>query len=543
MAEGGRGGGSDGGSGARARRLSRHLARVGRTVGRLRRNGLRRRGADWFPEPEPREPDVFPDQFVATADDGRARAFADRLLARLQQADIPVFEGGSEHDDGILLNLRAKDFARLLDLLAELTEGVPAWALQPTGRVGMLDGLDRAEPEPFDLGLVRHAQEALRLEAFGPIVGFTFWDRAPSYAAERPVVPDRPNRLVSRGSSFGTVRGNIERIRETAERHPRTTLNTLPVDVVYTWVDDGDADWAREKDAWAARAGRPANAQARALHSERFRNRDELRYSLRSLEMFAPWVRRVFIVTADQTPAWLNLDHPKVELVSHRDIYRDADALPTFNSSGIETQLHHIEGLSEHFVYFNDDMFLGRMVGRDDFFYGNGIARFYCSERMTIPEATGEDVEEYMQADFNAIRMFREAFDIDAAFIMEHVPYASRRSVLDELEARFPEAFRRCAMGRFRSGDDIRPIAFMHPHYAYATGRAVPSETRYRYLALWKRTVVGQMRNVLKRRRHKFFCLNDVGIPPEREAIVDEAVDRFLRASFPLPSAFEREGA
>ena len=40
----------------------------------------------------------------------------------------------------------------------------------------------------------------------------------------------------------------------------------------------------------------------RVVHDERFRNRDELKYSLRSLDLFAPWVRTIHIVTADQCP-------------------------------------------------------------------------------------------------------------------------------------------------------------------------------------------------------------------------------------------------
>ena len=50
----------------------------------------------------------------------------------------------------------------------------------------------------------------------------------------------------------------------------------------------------------------------------RFADNDELRYSLRSLERFAPWIRNVIIVTNGQIPNWLNVEHPQIRLVQHR---------------------------------------------------------------------------------------------------------------------------------------------------------------------------------------------------------------------------------
>ena len=105
---------------------------------------------------------------------------------------------------------------------------------------------------------------------------------------------------------------------------------SFPIDVVYTWVNDEDPSWIARKAQYTT-----TSIAGRATLAERFRNRDELKYSLRSIEMFAPWVNRVFIVTDDQTPSWLNLHRPKVRMVSHTEIYRDPTVLPTFNSSGI----------------------------------------------------------------------------------------------------------------------------------------------------------------------------------------------------------------
>ena len=120
------------------------------------------------------------------------------------------------------------------------------------------------------------------------------------------------------------------------------------VDVVYTWVDGSDERWRADFDEWSRREGRD-HAGDRDLVAGRYRDNDELRHSLRSLWFCCDWVRKIFLVTADQIPAWLDTDHQRIEVVSHRDILPES-CLPTFNSHAIEAALHRIEGLSEHFV-------------------------------------------------------------------------------------------------------------------------------------------------------------------------------------------------
>src|SRR5438445_117204 len=121
--------------------------------------------------------------------------------------------------------------------------------------------------------------------------------------------------------------------------------------------------------------------------------------------MYAPFVRNVYLVTMDQTPAWLNVDHPKLTVVSHSDIYADRAALPTFNSSSIETQLHHIDGLAEHFLYFNDDVFLGRPCSWQDFFWAGGATKFFPATHAVSANLIHDQAEEYLIADRNAIRL------------------------------------------------------------------------------------------------------------------------------------------
>ncbi|XP_037552157.1 N-acetylglucosamine-1-phosphotransferase subunits alpha/beta [Nematolebias whitei] len=104
------------------------------------------------------------------------------------------------------------------------------------------------------------------------------------------------------------------------------------------------------------------------VSASRFEDNEELRYSLRSIEKHAPWVRHIFIVTNGQIPSWLNLDNPRVSVVTHKDIFLNHTHLPTFSSPAIETHIHRVPGLSQKFIYLNDDVMFGKDVWPDDFY-------------------------------------------------------------------------------------------------------------------------------------------------------------------------------
>ncbi|XP_051162524.1 N-acetylglucosamine-1-phosphotransferase subunits alpha/beta [Leptopilina boulardi] len=134
----------------------------------------------------------------------------------------------------------------------------------------------------------------------------------------------------------------------------------VPIDVVYTWVNGSDPIFIDNLNRYVSIMD--VNAAA-----SRFSDKDELRYSLRSLEMYAPWIRHVYIVTNGQIPSWLDMDNSRVTLVTHDDIFIDKNDLPTFSSPAIESHIHRISGLSEKFIYFNDDVMLGAEVWPEDF--------------------------------------------------------------------------------------------------------------------------------------------------------------------------------
>lgn len=138
------------------------------------------------------------------------------------------------------------------------------------------------------------------------------------------------------------------------------------IDIVYTWIDGQDAKWMAKKESHLAHCQVYDNCYKSQAGSERFTDNQELKYSLRSIELFAPWVNHIYIITDAQKPKWLK-DCSKVTIIDHSEII-PREFLPTFNSSVIEAHLHLITNLEEKFIYFNDDMFLGKPTSELDFF-------------------------------------------------------------------------------------------------------------------------------------------------------------------------------
>ncbi|NWF29348.1 stealth conserved region 3 domain-containing protein [Streptomyces sp. PKU-EA00015] len=308
----------------------------------------------------------------------------------------------------------------------------------------------------------------------------------------------------------------------------------FPVDVVYTWVDGNDPAWQERRSRYG-----DGGYHAESANAARYISRDELRYSLRALEQHAPWVRRIYLVTDRQRPHWLDPRHPRIRVVDHTEIFDDADALPTYNSHAIESRLHHIDGLSEQFLYFNDDMFLGRPVTPQDFFLSNGMTRVFLSPSQVPQWELSLGDRPVDAAGKNNRRILEASFGSTIVQKMRHAPYPLRRSVLFEIEREFAEQHRATMLSRFRSATDISIPSSLYHYYAYFTGRAVPSDIEFAYLDLARPEIERRLGILLARRDRQAFCINDTvsdGRDTDRQS---RMLSRFLQAYYPIPSPFE----
>ena len=150
-------------------------------------------------------------------------------------------------------------------------------------------------------------------------------------------------------------------------------VDNSDVDLVYSYVDGNDPIWQQKKSSAEKLYGHPSDPK---VDKGRFVNFEEIRYSLRSVEKFAPWARKIFIITDNQTIPYIRSDHPKIVYVDHTTIFPKS-ALPSFNSNSIEHSILNIPGLSENFIYLNDDLFFSRPQIKHDYFMCNGKPRYY----------------------------------------------------------------------------------------------------------------------------------------------------------------------
>jgi hypothetical protein len=170
----------------------------------------------------------------------------------------------------------------------------------------------------------------------------------------------------------------------------------MMIDAVYTWVDGSDPTWQAQRAAARQQAGLPDDSKEPGF-ADRYVQHGELQWSLKNLVRYAPWIRRVFIVTMQQVPPDLP-DELDVTIIDHKSILPDS-ALPTFNSFAIETALHLIPDLAEHFIYFNDDMFIGQPVTPEDFFDARGRGVLPWKEHKTLNHNT-QHINSYESALF-----------------------------------------------------------------------------------------------------------------------------------------------
>ncbi|WP_458780942.1 stealth family protein [Arthrobacter sp. D3-16] len=337
------------------------------------------------------------------------------------------------------------------------------------------------------------------------------------------------------------VRGTVERYGHTWPTIENMFADhasdiSFDVDLVFSWVDGSSPEYiaarrAQQKDVVLGEGDD---------HEARFRQINELKYALRSVYMFAPWIRRIFIATDSPAPAWL-ADHPAVTIVRSEEFFSDPSVLPTHNSQAVECQLHNIDGLSEHFLYSNDDMFFGRPVSPDLFFTPGGITKFIEAETRI---GLGENAAERSGFE-NAARVNRKLlwnrFGRITTRHLEHTAAPLRRSVVARMEREFPEEFQKTAASRFRAADNISVTNSFYHYYALLTGRAVTqTAAKVRYVDTTMRTGLNYLPKLLSKRNMDFFCLNDGSFPEVPADERAELVTDFLEKYFPIKAPWEK---
>lgn len=318
------------------------------------------------------------------------------------------------------------------------------------------------------------------------------------------------------------------------------------IDAVYTWVDGADPLFIAEKKRFERRY-KPYNVQD-SSSDNRFRDSGELLFSLRSIEKFAPWVRKIHIVTNGQVPAWLNTGCRRISLVTHKQIFSKPDCLPVFNSNAIELQFHRIPGLSRRFLYFNDDIFLCRPIHCRDFIKSGSAQYFFFDDIPLHSDCRHGKVHDRAYAYTQlAARRLRPAGS--KRRLPSHCPQLYDKQILSRLEELFSEAFIETASHRFRHPKDIVLRVLYSIYVLESSERDKGHEPRtlkwnsdeYMFMEL-----TTHLRSSLRwmatagLRRPSFLCINDDMKALGKSRIVSLGCRLLLRWLYPKPSGFEK---
>ncbi len=311
-------------------------------------------------------------------------------------------------------------------------------------------------------------------------------------------------------------------------------------DVVYLWVDGNDPAWqAKRRDH--ALLHPDVTKLGYSNVNGRFRDIGELKYSLRSLSRHLDSIGTIHLVTDDQRPSWL-ADHPQLRLVSHRDIR--AESGPTFSSICLEASIHRIPGLSEKFIYLNDDLFLGDEFSASYLFSDDGRLKIYFDDDIEKKTHRDPYVWDCSYASTSQT-MLADIIDgyvhYDASFA--HTPRAFSTSAIKRFELLFPDAYASARAEVFRESKTPSVLVDMHQRWLQATGAASIASAPLRLIHSHATDLQNRLDDLVAASPHlAFFCINDTldNAPNDHPAFA--RIQQALETLFPRPSPFEIAG-
>lgn len=340
------------------------------------------------------------------------------------------------------------------------------------------------------------------------------------------------------------------------------------IDFVITWVDGNDPEWIAERLKWEKGVCRESVSTSEDANGAcRYRaDLELLRYWFRSVEQFAPWVNRIHFVTCGQKPGWLDENHPKLNMVNHKN-YIPSKYLPTFNSNVIELNYHRISDLSEHFVLFNDDMLILQPLHPEYYFrdgcpvimadlqyaervgYNNWsrmVFNDYClvNRSFDIGTSIWENRKKWFNISALGLKRARKNYICFLAnktipvSTFGHVPSAHLKSTIEEIWEKHPKVMDNTCSHKFRSDDQVNQWLAIAWNLAKGCFYPANGKTRGRIYNISTKNI-NEVEAVIKGQSYPQVCLNDSerNDDPERcSQIILDAFGEILGAK----SSFEK---
>ena len=324
------------------------------------------------------------------------------------------------------------------------------------------------------------------------------------------------------------------------------------IDFVIPWVDGSDPKWIEEKNKYCTQKNDNKNDE------NRYRDMETLKYWFRAVEKYASWVNKIYFITWGHIPKWLNTKNKKIVIVNHKD-YIPQEYLPTFSSHVIELNIHRIKGLSDKFVYFNDDTFINDYLSENDFFC-HELPREYAVLSPIIPTSEFEHIV------LNNVRILNNNFEIkdvikknwwkwyNIKYGKDNIRtlfFSKWRNMCGMKESHLPCAYLKCSFSKvwekegkileetskhkFRTVNDVNQ--WLIKNWQLMEGNFEPRRTKWgKRFELTDNNE--EIIKHIKKRHYKVLCINDANMNYDFEKAKKEIISAF-EIKYPEKSSFE----
>ncbi|MDR1553655.1 MAG: Stealth CR1 domain-containing protein [Prevotellaceae bacterium] len=312
----------------------------------------------------------------------------------------------------------------------------------------------------------------------------------------------------------------------------------MNIDLVFLWVDGNDPAWLSRKNAFLG-IKNTENVENAINCEGRFANNDELKYSLRSVEKHIPWINKIFIVTDQQIPAWLDTSNPKIQIVDHTEIL-PKEALPCYNSLVIEYFLWKIPNLSEYFLYANDDMFINADISPSFFFEKDGLPvvrlqrKILSKLRCVYKCLMRKELSTYQKQIIIASQLIEKKYGKYFMGMPHHNIDAYRKTDYKETVNVFENEINSSLQHHLRSDKDVQRVIFAY--YSIVMGKG-----HLKYVNRYESFVISIIKKNYEQYFLKYnpalFCINDGENSTDDDRLY---MKTFLEKYFPEKSVFEK---
>lgn len=340
------------------------------------------------------------------------------------------------------------------------------------------------------------------------------------------------------------------------------------IDFVIPWVDPNDPKWQKDKNNYSKTyTGDKSN--------KLFNDLDTLKFVLRSIEKNCSWYNKIFLITYGHIPNWLNIKHPNLEIVTHKELYFNIDHLPTFNSQSIEMNLANLKGLSEHFIYMNDDFIIMNKINKSRFFINSKPVDFlshgWVKRGSLFQKLRGRDV--WVNSLNNCLSLINKKFttnqllntslyhssyriqDKISNFLLKHIyrnilwlehwhhPQPYLLSNIKKVHAEFSKEMDISSSNKFRSNNDL--LQYIYRYWNLASNNFIPFKHNDGYVLMIQdlNALEEGLLHIQKNKHLNFVCFNDQlkDLTSEHEFnLIKQELITFLGSKLFRKSSFER---